>query len=116
MSTLNKLLRDLSREIERLSERNEMLERKLKSITGALQGGGGFRSPSSAGRRPGGGRGRRGAPPKFNPQQAMQLRRDYEAGATSAKLAKKYRAALPTILSTLRRAGAKLRRGRSNTL
>ena len=42
----------------------------------------------------------------------MQLRKEYEKGATSAQLARRHKAALPTILSTLRRAGAKLRRGR----
>ena len=55
---------------------------------------------------------RRGAPPKFDDAQAQQLRKDYEKGATSAQLARRYKAALPTILSTLRRAGAELRRGR----
>ena len=92
---------------------DEVLERRLTSITGALQGA--VRVP-----RNGSGRigrtsrrgGRRGAPPKFSDAQAMQLRREYEKGATSAQLARKYKAALPTILGTLRRAGASLRRGR----
>jgi TolA-binding protein len=113
MSSLKQILSALSQEIERLSRRNEMLERRLASITGALQGAvrlppGGSGRTSRAGRRSG----RRGAPPKFNEAQARQLRRDYEKGATSAQLARKYKAALPTILSTLRRAGATLRRGR----
>ena len=56
--------------------------------------------------------GRRGAPSKFDDTEAMRLRREYERGATSAQLARKYKAALPTILSTLRRAGTTLRRGR----
>jgi hypothetical protein len=112
MSSLNQILRELSQEIERLSRRNEMLERRLASITGALQGA--VRLPRSSGRtsRPSRRSARRGAPPKFNDAQAVQLRRDYEKGATSAQLARKYKAALPTILSTLRRAGTKLRRGR----
>jgi hypothetical protein len=110
VSPLKRILRDLIREIERLSDRNESLERRLRSITGALRGSAGL--PLAPGRRRRTSRGRRGAPPKFDPQQAMQLRRDYEAGATSARLAKKYQAALPTILSTLRRAGTTLRRGR----
>jgi ribosomal protein L4 len=113
MSTLKRILRDLTQEIERLSQRNEMLERRLTSITGALQGA--VRGP-----RKGSGRigratrrgGRRGAPPKFGDAQAIQLRREYEKGATSAQLARKYKAALPTILGTLRRAGTSLRRGR----
>jgi len=113
VSPLKQILRNLTREVERLTERNEFLERRLESITGALQGA--IRTRGSSGVRTGrtkrGGR-RRGAPPKFNDQQAMKLRRDYEGGATSARLAKKYGAALPTILSTLRRAGATLRRGR----
>src|SRR5215831_11949861 len=113
MSTLKRILRELTQEIERLSQRNEVLERRLTSITGALQGA--VRVP-----RNGSGRmnrrtrraGRRGAPPKFGDAQAMQLRREYEKGATSAQLARKYKAALPTILGTLRRAGTSLRRGR----
>ena len=115
MSSLKRILRELSQEIERLSQRNEMLERRLTSITGALQGavrgprnGSGRMVRTSRSR----GAGRRGAPPKFGDAQAVQLRREYEKGATSAQLARKYKAALPTILSTLRRAGASLRRGR----
>ena len=113
MSPLKQILRDLTREVERLAERNELLERRLQNITGALQGTVRAR-PDAAPRttRVGRGRRRRGAPRKFNDEQAMKLRRDYEAGATSARLARKYRAALPTILSTLRRAGTTLRRGR----
>jgi ribosomal protein L4 len=114
MSTLQRILRELTQEIERLSQRNEMLERRLTSITGALQGavrvprkGSGRMSRGSTRRG-----GRRGAPPKFGDAQAMQLRREYEKGATSAQLARRYKAALPTILSTLRRAGTSLRRGR----
>ncbi len=113
MSSLKRILQQLSQEIDRLSERNQVLERRLASITGALQGA--VRMP-----RNGSGRmartsrtaGRRGAPPRFDDAEAARLRREYERGATSAKLAKKYKAALPTILSTLRRAGATLRRGR----
>ena len=116
MSTLKRILRELTQEIERLSQRNEVLERRLTSITGALQGA--VRVP-----RNGSGRmtrrtrraGRRGAPPKFGDAQAMQLRREYEKGATSAQLARKHKAALPTILGTLRRAGTTLRRGRPPT-
>jgi DNA-directed RNA polymerase specialized sigma54-like protein len=114
MSTLKRILRELTQEIERLSQRNEMLERRLTSITGALQGavraprnGSGWMGPRKARRG-----GRRGAPPKFSDAQAAQLRREYEKGATSARLARKYKAALPTILGTLRRAGTSLRRGR----
>jgi hypothetical protein len=112
MSSLKQILRELSQEIERLARRNEMLERRLASITGALQGT--VRLPRGAGRtsRPTRRSGRRGAPPKFNDAQALQLRRDYEKGATSAQLGRRYKAALPTILSTLRRAGTTLRRGR----
>jgi hypothetical protein len=113
MARLNQLLRELTREVERLAERNEMLERRLRSITGALQGT--LRSrldppprAGRSGRRPG----RRGAPRKFSDAQGKKLRREYAAGATSARLAKKYGAALPTILGTLRRAGTTLRRGR----
>jgi hypothetical protein len=113
LSNLKRILRQLAQEIERLSQRNEMLEHRLTSITGALQGA--VRVP-----RNGSGRigrttrrtGRRGAPPKFGDAQAKQLRREYEKGATSAQLARKYKAALPTILGTLRRAGTTLRRGR----
>ena len=112
MIDVRQLLRDLGREIERLSQRNEFLERRLENITGALRGavrvgGGRRRSPGRAGA----GR-RRGAPPKFDHAQAMQLRKEYEKGATSAQLARRHKAALPTILNTLRRAGATLRRGR----
>lgn len=113
MTDLRRLLRDLAREIERLAERNEFLERRLSSITGALQGA--VRGPGrTAGRSTRQGRrtGRRGAPSKFDDAQAGQLRKEYEKGATSAQLARKYKAALPTILSTLRRAGTTLRRGR----
>jgi hypothetical protein len=113
MTNLRTLLRDLGREIERLAQRNEFLERRLESITGALQGavrgGAPARSARSRSGRTGG---RRGAPSKFDDAQAVQLRKEYERGATSAQLAKKHKAALPTILSTLRRAGATLRRGR----
>jgi hypothetical protein len=112
MTGLRRLLRDLSREIDRLAQRNEFLERRLESITGALQGtvrgGAARRRPVRGGRRGA----RRGAPPKFDDVQAMQLRKEYEKGATSAQLARRHKAALPTILSTLRRAGATLRRGR----
>jgi hypothetical protein len=113
MSHLKTLLRELGREIERLTERNEILERRLSSISGALAGAvrGGGRSAGRGARR-GKRTGRRGAPSKFDDAQAMQLRKEYERGANSAQLARKYKAALPTILSTLRRAGAKLRRGR----
>jgi len=113
MSTLKRILRELTQEIERLSERNEVLERRLTSITGALQGtvrvlrNGSGRVGRTSRRA-----GRRGAPPKFSDAQAVQLRREYEKGATSAQLARRYKAALPTILGTLRRAGAQLRRGR----
>ena len=111
MTDLRRLLRDLGREIERLAQRNEFLERRLESITGALQGT--VRAgPGRAGRARGARSGRRGAPSKFDDAQAMQLRKEYERGATSAQLARKYKAALPTILSTLRRAGTTLRRGR----
>jgi ribosomal protein L4 len=113
MSTLKRILRELTQEIERLAERNEMLERRLSSITGALQGT--VRIPRNGSGRVGRTSrraGRRGAPPKFSDAQAVQLRREYEKGATSAQLARKYKAALPTILGTLRRAGASLRRGR----
>jgi len=113
MSDLRKLLRDLGREIERLAERNSSLERRLSNISGALAGA--VRSQGrSAGRSTRSGRrtGRRGAPSKFNDAQAKQLRKEYERGANSAQLARKYKAALPTILSTLRRAGTTLRRGR----
>ena len=113
MSTLKRILRDLTQEIERLSQRNEMLERRLTSITGALQGA--VRAPRKGSGRMGRATrrgGRRGAPPKFGDAQAIQLRREYEKGATSAQLARKYKAALPTILGTLRRAGTSLRRGR----
>jgi len=113
MADLKRLLRDLTREIERIAERNEVLERRLASISGALvgtervQGKRGERTTRYRRRK-----GRRGAPPKFNDAQAVQLRKDYERGATSAQLGRKYKAALPTILSTLRRAGTTLRRGR----
>ena len=115
MTDLKRILRELTREIEKISDRNEVLERRLESITGALQGTLRNRtalaakmsgSPRRTGSR------RRGAPPKFTGAQAMELRRAYEKGATSAQLAKRYKAALPTILSTLRRAGTTLRRGR----
>ena len=113
MADLKRLLRDLTQEIERIAERNEVLERRLASISGALVGkvrvqGKRAERTSRYARR----KGRRGAPPKFNDAQAGQLRKDYEKGATSAQLARKYKAALPTILSTLRRAGTTLRRGR----
>ena len=113
MSNLKRILRELSQEIDRLSKRNEMLERRLASITGALQGTMRL-SRNGSGRtlRPSRGAGRRGAPPRFDDAQALQLRREYEKGATSAQLARRHKAALPTILSTLRRAGATLRRGR----
>jgi hypothetical protein len=114
MTQLRNLLRDLAREIERLGQRNEFLERRLQSITGALQGtvGTGIAGRRPARARPGRKGGRRGAPSKFDEAQAMQLRKEYERGATSAQLARKYKAALPTILGTLRRAGTTLRRGR----
>ena len=114
MKDVRGLLRDLGREIERLARHNDLLERKLESITGALQGAVrvGGATPRSERLRRQRTRGRRGAPPKFNDAQAAQLRKDYERGATSVQLAKKYKAALPTILSTLRRAGTTLRRGR----
>lgn len=111
MADLKRLLRDLAREIERISERNDVLERRLSSISGALVGAVRLRTAERStrhGRRTG----RRGAPSKFDDAQAMQLRKEYERGATSAQLARKYKAALPTILSTLRRAGTSLRRGR----
>jgi hypothetical protein len=114
MSELKKILRDLSREIDRIWDRNSVLEKRLQTITGALQGAAAAAVPAlraRAGRR-GGKQGRRGAPSKFTDEQAARLRKEYERGATSAELAKKYRAALPTILSTLRRAGTALRRGR----
>jgi len=114
MPQLKRILRDLTREIERISERNEVLERRLESISGALQGAMRARVETSgrtamARERT---QRRRGAPSKFDDTQAAQLRKEYERGATSAKLARKYKAALPTILSTLRRAGTTLRRGR----
>jgi len=112
MSDLKRLLRDLGREIDRLALRNEILERRLASISGALQGAVRTRAARAAGSARTGRRGRRGAPPKFDAAQARQLRKDYEKGATSAQLARRYKAALPTILSTLRRAGTELRRGR----
>jgi len=113
VARLNQLLRELTREMERLSQRNAMLERRLQSITGALRGTLRARlDPPSGSGRSGRGAGRRGAPRKFSDAQARQLRREYEAGATSGRLARKYRAALPTILGTLRRAGTALRRGR----
>lgn len=113
MPDLKRLLRDLVREIERVADRNEVLERRLSSISGALSGAVRMQG-RSAGRSTRSGRrtGRRGAPSKFNDAQATQLRKEYEKGATSAQLARKYKAALPTILSTLRRAGTTLRRGR----
>ncbi len=113
MTELRKLLRDLGHEIERLVQRNEFLERRLQNITGALQGavrGGAARRAGRA--RPGRTGGRRGAPSKFDDAQAKQLRKEYERGATSAQLARRHKAALPTILGTLRRAGTTLRRGR----
>lgn len=112
MADLKRLLRDLGREIDRIAQRNEILERRLASISGALQGAVRVRTARAGrGARARGG-GRRGAPPKFDDSQAQQLRKEYEKGATSAQLARRHKAALPTILSTLRRAGAKLRRGR----
>lgn len=118
MPDLNTLLRDLTREIDRLVDQNAVLERRLQAISGALGTAAGrvSRAAVSRGRRPTAARtgtqGRRGAPAKFSDEQASQLRKEYESGATSAELAKKYKAALPTILSTLRRVGASLRRGR----
>ena len=113
MSSLKRILRELSQEIERLSERNQVLERRLASITGALQGADRMpRNGSGPRSRTPRKTGRRGAPPRFDDAEAARLRREYERGATSAQLAKKYKAALPTILGTLRRAGATLRRGR----
>jgi hypothetical protein len=112
MAHLTQLLRELTREVERLAERNEMLERRLRSITGALQGTLRSRLDRPPRGRAGRATGRRGAPRKFSDAQGKQLRREYQAGATSARLAKKYGAALPTILGTLRRAGTTLRRGR----
>ncbi len=111
MAELKRLLKELAREIERISERNEMLERRLESITGALAGA--VRTRGRMARtRSRVGTGRRGAPAKFNDAEAAKLRKEYERGANSAQLARKYKAALPTILSTLRRAGTTLRRGR----
>jgi hypothetical protein len=115
MTDLRRLLRDLGREIERLAQRNEFLERRLESITGALQGAVRRGAGRTGRQRAGRGGGRRGAPSKFDDAQAMQLRKEYEKGATSAQLARKHKAALPTILSTLRRAGTTLRRGRPST-
>lgn len=113
MPELKRLLRDLVREIERVADRNEVLERRLSSISGALEGAVRMQGrPAGRSTRSGRRTGRRGAPPKFNDAQAVQLRKEYEKGATSAQLARKYKAALPTILSTLRRAGTSLRRGR----
>src|SRR4029453_9098656 len=75
MADLRRLLRDLGREIDRLAQRNEFLERRLESITGALQGavrvGAARRRPVRGGRRGA----RRGAPPKFDDAQAIQLRK-----------------------------------------
>ncbi|HEY1335847.1 MAG TPA: hypothetical protein VGF31_16405 [Myxococcaceae bacterium] len=112
MADLKRLLRDLGREIDRIAQRNEILERRLASISGALQGAVRGRAARAGRRTRARGGGRRGAPPKFDDAQAQQLRKEYEKGATSAQLARRHKAALPTILSTLRRAGAELRRGR----
>ena len=115
MPRLKQLLRELVLEIDRISARNELLERRLAEITGALRGAVRTR-PATASRAVHASArsraSRRGAPTRFNDEQALQLRKDYERGANSAQLAKKYKAALPTILSTLRRAGTTLRRGR----
>jgi hypothetical protein len=113
MPDLRTILRDLSREIDRLADRNEFLEKRLHAITGALQSAVSAPRRRRAGpARVGAKQTRRGAPSKFSDAQALQLRKEYEKGATGAELAKKYRAALPTILSTLRRVGTPLRRGR----
>jgi len=118
MPDVKSLLRNLTQEVDRLVGQNAVLENRLQAISGALGVAAGrvSRAAVTRGRRPTAARtgtpGRRGAPAKFSDEQASQLRKEYERGASSAELAKKYRAALPTILSTLRRAGAALRRGR----
>jgi hypothetical protein len=113
MPDLTTILRDLSREIGRITDRNRLLEKRLETITGALQNAvSGPRRGRPPAARTGGKQGRRGAPSKFSDAQAVQLRKEYEKGATGAELAKKHGAALPTILSTLRRVGTPLRRGR----
>lgn len=113
MADLRTMLRDLSREIDRLAGRNDFLEKRLQAITGALHSAvGAPRRGRPPARRTGGKQGRRGAPSKFSDAQALQLRKEYEKGATGAELAKRHGAALPTILSTLRRVGTPLRRGR----
>ena len=115
MQELKRILRELSDEVDRISKRNLFLERQLQSITGALKGVVRARqtvSGRTSHARRDGRSGRRGAPAKFDDTQAARLRKEYERGATAGKLARRYRAALPTILSTLRRAGTQLRRGR----
>lgn len=115
---LDGLLRQLRSEVYRISQRNRVLESKLRIVTSTLglpQRSGVHQRPaatSTSSRFPKGKARRRGAPPKFSDDQARRLRKEYEAGATAKSLARKYEAALPTVLSTLRRAGATLRRGR----
>jgi len=112
MQELKRILRELSDEVDRISKRNLVLERQLQSITGALKGVVRTRQAVSGRTSRPIRSGRRGAPAKFDDTQAARLRKEYERGATAGKLARRYRAALPTILSTLRRAGTQLRRGR----
>ncbi len=93
---LKRLLRDLVREMERVANRNEVLERRLSSISGALSGAVRMQGrPAGQSTRNGRRTGRRGAPSEFNDAQATLLRKEYEKGAASAQLARKYKAALP---------------------
>ena len=71
------------------------------------------RSERTDGTGPGGGAKKRGRAFKFTEEQAAGFRKRVENGTVASALAKELKVSLPTMYSTLKRAGWKGRRARA---
>ncbi len=112
MTSFNAAMSQLRHALQGLVAEQAMLRRELHSIV--QQGPSVRRNGVAAGRRvaaQGGGK-KRGRAFKFNDQQAADFRRQVEGGKSALALAKELKISLPTMYSTLKRAGWTGRRGR----
>jgi DNA invertase Pin-like site-specific DNA recombinase len=109
MSPIASALQDLEEAVRGLVDENSALRERLQRIVeqaGALFSGGAPRGrPARSGKPRDGGPRKRGRAFKFTDEQAAEFRKQIEGGKTAAALAKELKVSLPTMYSTLKRAG-----------
>ena len=111
MTSISAALADLRSAMEGFVADHREMRQQLESIVRNGSTAVGGRRGRPAGRASGGGK-KRGRAFKFTDAQAAELRKQAEGGKSATALAKELKISLPTMYSTLKRAGWTPRRGR----